>query len=1190
MQSRKVVPAPSCQIAERSITIFIHSNKRKFMKKSRTVKALTGFPENGTLALKKLFRMARFTLFCFFLGLLQAMAVDSYSQLTRLSLNLDDVRLETVIKTIEDQSEFFFLYNKDLIDVEQKVSVNAENKTIKSILDNVLEETDISYVVFDRQIVLTNKDVIEEIDSRQNLVSGKVTDSANQPLPGVSVVVKGTTYGVITNNDGSYALTNVSPEATLVFSFVGMKTQEVAVAGKTTINIVMLEEAISIDEVVAIGYGTVKKKDFTGSVGSVNAEALTARGATGVLQSMQGAIAGVNISQTSSRPGADFNIQIRGQNSLNSRPPLFVVDGIVTDDINFLNPSDIVKVDILKDASSTAIYGSRGSNGVVMVTTKNAGEVKEGKTVVSYNGFFGIKTPARLPEQFTSRDWFDYRSHAYLQYDKGKGDNGMADWKITLSGVYMAMPEAARRAYEGDETDWLDAATQNGTQQNHYVNVAGNSGKLSFNVGMGYQNEEGIFVNENLKRNNLKLSLNYKISDKLEVGATTNLSQTEIEFGNGLAYQQVTRMSPIFKVYDANGNILIQPGLASNMVKPGEPGNNFTGNTNPIWEIQTGSDNNRRHDVLASFYLQYSPIPGMTIKSAIQPNYNKERVGRYTEMNDNIVQRTGYTGNTEVFDYTWDNSINYQKSFNQVHNFKVTGTQSVYSSRVESLEVSANSLPYNSGWYNLFSGVFVPGSSSSGYSEVKMLSFLGRLNYDYAGKYFVTASLRYDGSSKLADKWALFPSFAVAWRLSDESFMKADFLSNLKIRFSYGQSGNNNGVGAFATLMGPQYGSSVYYNYGSAVVNGFAPGLPVNTALTWEKTKESNLGLDFGFFQGRISGTVELYDRLSDGLLMSRRLAIESGVNSMNDNIGSVKNRGIELSLNTVNIQTNDFRWNTSFTFAKNINEIVSLYGRKEDVVGEQRFIGEPINVIYDYKFDGVFTTAEAEAARGNKLFSNYNPNPGHAKVVDTSGDGAITAADRIILGSPDPKWIGGFNSVMQYKNFDFSLSLIANYGRFVRDQFAANSIAQNSRSQMMWADPEDYYYPQGAPRPDWNNPIKDANGNITGIGFIPAAEENVNAIYPAYGSYQGPYYSAAAMNYREVSFVKIKNISLGYSLSKKMLSKVGLNKTRFYINLLDPFVFSDYVGWDPEYTTTSARNGNGPSSVTCQFGVNVEF
>jgi TonB-linked SusC/RagA family outer membrane protein len=1020
-------------------------------------------------------------------------------------------------------------------------------------------------------------------------VSGVVVDELNEPIPGVSVVVKGTTIGTVSGIDGSYSvIANDIQNDVLVFSFVGMERKEVAINGQTTVNVQLTSSTLELDEVVAVGYGTTKKRDLTGSIGSVDAETLTARGGSSVLGSMQGAVAGVNITQSSSRPGAEYNIQVRGLNTFNAggSPPLYVVDGIVTSDINFLNPQDIVKVDILKDASSTAIYGSRGSNGVVLVTTKTGQAVGfKDNTVVSYNGFYGVKTPARLPEQYTSRDWFDYRAHAYLQYDKGKGDNGMADWKIVPTGIYMQNPEAARRAYENDDTDWLDALLQNGAQQNHYLNFAGNTGKMDFNMGIGYQNEDGIYIKENLQRYNLKLSLNYKISDKWLFGATSNLSQTEIEAGDADAYTFTFRMAPVFKIYDANGDLMIQPGLVSNM---GGVGANFTGNRNPIWEIETGSDNRRRHDVLASFYLQYSPIAGLDVRTNLQPRFQRNRFGRYTEMATTQLERSGLSQNSETFDYTWDNSIDYSKSFNG-HNFKATGVYSIFSSRVETLNVRTENLPYDSQWYNLFSGTLVPGDSRSGYSEVMMTSYLGRLNYDYEGKYYLTASLRYDGSSKLADKWAMFPSFAAAWRLSEESFLKSDFLSNLKLRYSYGQSGNNN-VSAYSTFNGPQTGSMIYYNYGATAVNGFAPGNPVNPALTWEKTKESNLGLDFGFFQERISGTVELYDRLSDGLLMKRKLAVESGVTEMDDNIGSVRNRGIELSLNTVNIQTKDFRWSMSFNFAKNNNEIVSLYGRKEDVVGEKRFIGENINVIYDYKFNGIFSTAEATAAAGNVLFSNYNPNPGHAKVVDTNGDGAITIDDKVILGNTDPKWIGGFSTAMNYRSFDFNLGLIANNGRFVRDQFAANGIAKNSRSQMMWNDPEEYYYPQGAPRPDWENPIKDANGNITGIGFKPAAEENVNAIYPAYSGYDGPYYTAEAMNYMEVSFVKIKNISLGYSLNKTLLTKVGISKLRVYLNVIDPFVFSDYVGWDPEYTTTSAVNGNGPSSITYQFGINVEF
>ncbi len=1020
-------------------------------------------------------------------------------------------------------------------------------------------------------------------------ITGKVTDTENQPVIGAYVVVKGTSSGTVTGTDGQFTMSVPSSTSTIKISFIGFVSQEIVVGDKTVINVVMEPDATAVDEVVVVGYGTVKRTDITGSVGSVTSETISGRGATSVLESIQGSIAGVNVSQASSRPGAGFNIQIRGQNTLNTdaNPPLYVVDGIVTSDINFLNPSDIDKIDILKDASSTAIYGSRGSNGVVMVTTKSGkSSALTDKVVVSYDGFYGIKTPAHLPKQYTGRDWFEYRSHAYLQYAPGAGNNGMTDWTINLPGIYMQNPEAARRAYAQENTDWLDAILQNGKQQNHYLNINGNSEKMDFNIGLGYQDEDGIYITENLKRTNLKISLNYKISDKWQAGASANLSQTEIEYGNSLAYQATTRMSPIFKIYNDAGQLMVQPGLVENM---GGVGANFTGNFNPIWEIEHGKDNTRRQDILASAFLQFSPIVGLDIKSVIQPRFQRYRVGQYQEEAPSR-KRSGYSSSSEAVDYTWDNILTYTKSFNQVHNFKIMGIYSVYSSRVESIKVKTEGLPYDSEWYNLFSGSLVLGESGAGYSEVKMLSYLGRLNYDYAGKYLLTASLRYDGSSKLADKWAMFPSFAVAWRLSEEKFMQADFLSNLKIRFSYGKSGNNNGVNAFATLISPDYKTSLYYNMGTTAYSGFAPGVPVNRALTWEKTREMNLGIDFGFFRGRVSGNLEFYDRLSDNLLMARKLAMESGVSQMNDNIGSVKNRGIELSLNTVNVSTRDFTWTTSFTFAKNNNEIVSLYGRKEDVVGEKRFIGEPINVIYDYKFNGVFSTPEATAAAGNQLFSNYNPLPGHAKVVDANGDGAITSDDKVILGTPDPKWTGGFSTSVQYKNIDFSLSMIANIGRFVIDQFAASAIARNSRSQMMWTDPEDYYYPQGAPRPDWNNPIVNGSGDITGIGFAPAAEENADAKYPAYGSYQGPYYSSEAMIYREVSFVKVKNISLGYTLNKNWIAKAGLSNLRIYINLLDPFVFSDYVGWDPEYATTTATNGNGPSSTTYQFGVNVDF
>ena len=465
---------------------------------------------------------------------------------------------------------------------------------------------------------------------------------------------------------------------------------------------------------------------------------------------------------------------------------------------------------------------------------------------------------------------------------------------------------------------------------------------------------------------------------------------------------------------------------------------------------------------------------------------------------------------------------------------------------------------------------------------------MARVNYDYKGKYLLTGSLRYDGSSKLAEKWASFPSAAVAWRASEEPFLQSNWLSNLKLRLSYGFSGNNNGVGAYATQAGPNVGSTVLYNFGSDVWTGFAPGSPVNEALAWEKTEEADLGLDFGFFNQRISGSVDVYNKLSDGLLMNRKLAIESGVESMKDNIGSVRNKGIEVTLNTVNIQTRNLSWTTSFTFASNKNEIVSLYGRKEDVVGEERFIGQPIEVIYDYKVDGVWTQADYDA--GKTVFENHTFIPGEAKTIDTNKDGRFDVDDKVILGSPDPKWTGGMTSNLTYKNWDFSFNMITRQGMLIFDDFSSIYLRQDSRSTVKLAS-YDYYMPAGVRVIDWDNFKLDANGYATDITWKTNTEENVNARYPLYKNGNNSSFNGDDAYYKDASFVKVKNIVLGYTFQQNhIFDKAGISHLRVYANVLNPFVFTKYEGYDPEYAVSRVRDGNGPANVTYQFGVNVKF
>ena len=1016
--------------------------------------------------------------------------------------------------------------------------------------------------------------------SQGKQIQGVVKDATGEPIIGANVLVKGTTNGVITDFDGNYSLTNVNSQDIIVFSYIGYTSQEIKVGSQTTINVTLKEDTETLEEVVVVGYGTMKKGDLTGSISSVSSERIASIGTSSVMGALQGASPGVDITTNSTRPGASFSIQVRGQNSLNSGNPLYVVDGIVVSDIDFLNPSDIEKIDVLKDASSTAIYGSRGSNGVVIVQTKGASNSKS-KLSVSYDGYYGVRAIARIPDFMDGREWIDFRTSNYYTWDATNSRYTLTD--TNKNGITQNSKTVNQALYDEDYTDWLDLGTQNGSQQNHYINVSGMGADISYNLGFGYQNEQGNFVNEDMDKFIFKGSIAHKANKYFNTGANFTMSHQVINSGSQYGYRDILRMPSVLKAYDENGNLIEQPGIKTSIDGDG----NFTSSANPLIELNSGNQQTRRFDILGSLYFELTPIEGLSLKTTFSPLFNRTRNGYYYAQNSNRSQDQAGNENEETFEWTWDNVINFNKRFNEKHNLTVTLINSVYKTQYEYLNVESQGFPYNSEWYNMFNGTINLGNSGSNYTQTSMVSFAARANYDFAGKYLITGTVRYDGSSKLADKWAAFPSLAVAWRMSEEGFLKKyDWLSNLKLRLSFGYSGNNNGVGAYGTLFKPNTSSNVYYDFGGQVVSGFGLGTPVNRSLTWEKTREWNAGIDFGFFNNRINGSIDFYDKLSNDLLMERTLTIESGVASMTDNIGSVNNRGVEVSLNTVNIQTEDWSWTTGFTFAYNKNAIRSLYGKKEDVVSEARFIGQPINVVYDYLVDGVYgydewaamTPAEREAMGANQ--------PGYAKAIDTNKDGKMSTEDRVILGHNDPDWTGSITSTLTYKNFDLSFNIYTRQGVFVNDrflqEFGVGANTQRGRPKVN----ADYYVPGGVDRADWNNFRIDENGQpwVT----WKTSTENPNAKYPI-ASMAGNFYGSNG-SYQDASFWKVRNITLGYTFDKKLISKISLSHLRLYFNVLNPFTFTDYVGWDPEYATTTLQNGNGPSSVTYQFGINLKF
>lgn len=1025
-----------------------------------------------------------------------------------------------------------------------------------------------------------------------SVVKGVVTDEAGEPVIGASVVVEGSTTGVVTDVNGQFSLPNVKNGATLVVSYIGYQKQRIKVTDNRELTLKLMPDNQSLDEVIVVGYGVVKKSDLTGSVGSVKSADIAGKGSTSVMESLQGRMAGVNITQSSSRAGDGFNIQIRGKSSMNEdSKPLYVIDGVVCDNMDFLNPMDIEKVDVLKDASSTAIYGSRATNGVVMITTKKGDTEKGAKATVSYDGYWGYKTTANMPDFMDGAEYMKYRFSRYLTESIDR-NTGVTTWTMKASDatkVWCNDSPVILDIYKNrDFTDWTDLVTRDGSQQNHFVNISGNAKNISYRVGLGYQNEKGVLYDD-YERWNIKGAVDHKINDKLTTGFSTNLATSAKYYGSKNAVNNGFLMNPTMKAYywegENKGEPIYQPGKDAVLYPYG---GGPTSTISPLVDRENSKDNTRTYNAMANLYLQYSPIKEVILKTTFSPMYQKSRRGIFYGAQTQVRGGNGNQAedyNDETFSYTWDTQANFIKSFGD-HSLNALALFSVYDQKSEGNYMKVTNMPFDVDWHNMGSGNIE--TRSSYYNRISMLSYLARVNYTYKGKYLATVSARWDGSSKFAkdNRWGVFPSAALAWRITEEDFMAntKDWLYNLKLRLSYGVTGNNAGVGPYDTqsLANLQY----YYNFGNTAANGYNYAL-ANKLLTWEKTTEFNVGLDFGFFDNRISGSVDVYNKTSKDLLMELKTPIEMGsaTGSIMSNVGKVRNRGVEVMLNTVNVATRDWHWETSFTFAHNQNSILELNGGKEDLVGNKWFIGQPIDVIYGYKLTGVCTAEEAKQYAADSHWKTKFTE-GTMKAADKDGNGTIDAKDRYILGHCAPTWTGSLNSTLQYKNIDFAFSIYTSQGGYVYSPFIREFGRYSSRGTQHIK--MDYYIPAGAP-------VLDDAGNIvtqqtTHYGELPFPTGG-NATSQSGG---GSFVSEDAngqMYCVDNSFVKVKNITLGYTLPKAWLSKAGISSLRVYMNILNPFTFTSYKGFDPEWADASVTDGSGGVSTrTFQFGVNLKF
>lgn len=983
--------------------------------------------------------------------------------------------------------------------------------------------------------------------AQERNVQGEVLDSANLPIPGVSILVKGTQRSTQTDLDGKFTISAADGEV-LSISFVGMETQEITLAGQSTVNVVLKDGTKELEEVVVIGYGQKKKSDVTGAIVSVSAKDLKSRPVNNALEAMQGKAAGVDIT-SSQRPGTLGSISVRGVRSLSaSNSPLYVVDGIplISGGIENINPLDIESIDILKDASATAIYGSRGANGVVIVTTKQG---KTGKFSISLNYSTTIEQIRDLAPNMSASDYITFRRWAKYYQDPTTFPRGDQPTLANDQVIFFASQDPyawanINKGWEGGtwdgskvtSRDWTNYVTQTGITHNYSLNVSGGTDKVKSFGSFGYLDNKGTVVGQQYKRYTGKLSVDIKPAEWFQFGGTLNASYGVQQYGQSLSgrsglvnsdnlYDAAKAIYAYAVPYDDNGNRIQFPG-GDDAVRT------------VIDERKYSNDERVNTRIFGSFFSQINfegftdALKGLKYRVNFGPDLSFNRNGLYLDGLSVIRSGNSYASlyKDQALSYTLDHLLLYNRQFGR-HNFDFTGLMSETKYRFESSNIAANNIPYSDQLWNALTPANVSTVNLAGYGsnlvERQILSYMGRINYTLDDKYNLTVSGRYDGASQLAEdnKWAFFPSAAASWTVSKENFMSnVNWVNNLGLRLGVGTVGNS-AIDPYATKGGL---SSIIYPQGATLLSGNLPSLTLaNQDLSWERTTQYNLGIDFSVLGSRISGAIDFYKSKTKDLLLLQQLNTVSGFNNTWANVGATESEGIDLTLNTINVQAGKFEWTSTFSGSVQANKITQLAnGVKEDLVNNW-FVGQQLGVIYGYKSDGIWKPEDAD------VMAQFNANghsfeAGQTRPRDVNGDFKIDANnDRMVIGSTLPKFVVGFTNNFKYGNFDLSIFL---YGR-LKYMYDTGGEHEGGRFNQRAID----YYTEADTNSDWQRPEYTAGT-------------------------ADPYYQS--LGYKDGSFIKIRNISLGYTMPKTVTERLKISGLRFYVQLMNPGTIYSKVKW----------------------------
>jgi TonB-linked SusC/RagA family outer membrane protein len=1096
--------------------------------------------------LKRLLIMKMIVILILVLGL-SASYAESDAQTAKLNLKVKSGTVKDVIEEIERQTDLSFMYDNNVFKVDRQISINAENESVKEIVEKLISGQGLKYELLNRYIVITSTEETSATSQQQKTVSGKVSDSTGAPLPGVSVVIKGTANGTITDVEGKYSLSNVPDNSTLQYSFVGMKQMDVSVHGQAILNVTLEEETVDIDEVVAIGYQTVKKKDLTGAVAVIKANDMQKTNAGTIGNQLQGLAAGVSVRSTG-RAGEDASIEIRGVGTLSDRTPLWIIDGMISNPGADFNSSDVESIQVLKDASAAAIYGSRAANGVIIVTTKKG---RTGPMKVNLS----VKESFDWSPRYPLMNATDYKFYNDLAYAEGAKD-----------GTWTA----GKQNHWNNDTDWQDAVLQTGLVQDYNVSISGGNEQSKYLISGGYYNNEGVTYGNSYDRYSFRVNTEGK-KGILTFGESFFFSASDKDPLQTNPYNDFMRMLPTIPIYDANN-----PGGYGY----GSEANARTFGTNPIAREDLEKQREKQHRISGTFWAELKFTPWLKYKMNAGIDYywfNKSWFrgkGNWT-LNQEYRDPESQKQSVNTYNKLVEHTLNFDKDFGKHHVDAIGGltyqtfyTESLWASRLKFPLVGDDYLTVlDAGQSNQM--------NTNSIGKNAMISYLGRLNYNYDNRYYFTATARRDGTSRLSseNRWATFPSISGAWRISKENFFNLPWVSDLKVRANWGRLGNAaignwDYIGTVNQTIVTVFGSS------QALASGASQIKMVNQNLRWETKETMNAGFDASFMRDRLSVSADYYIAKTKDVLTGMPIAYATGNEGGAPvaNAASLKNKGFEISLGWRD-QIRDFKYSITSNITTLSNEVVDLgYGKEVYYTGTTKsMIGQPLSMFYLLKTDGLFRTqSEIDSyvtSKGAPIYINSKrPKLGDVRYIDTDDNGQITANDRQIVGNPWPDFQFSVLLNASWHNFDVSMSW---YGQVGNDVY--NVAYWQGR---FFSDNSNYFKFKKGEEPYQVNP----NSNTPRIIYNDTRNTQNSDRYLEKGSY-----------------LRMKNFQLGYTFPKSLLNKTGIDALRFYVSGNNLVTLTAYKGLDPDFINTDVWNRGTdsfafPNTRSFMTGLEITF